>query len=58
VPKKCYFRKFIGIFGRIEKRCRMEGIKYEKSRSKKCLGWGIEDLFGGSDEWVYPYGEL
>jgi hypothetical protein len=35
-----------------------EGIEYYERRSKKCIGWGIKDLFGGSDEWVYPYGEL
>jgi hypothetical protein len=35
-----------------------EGIEYYENRSEKCIGWGIEDLFGGSDEWVYPHGEL
>jgi hypothetical protein len=35
-----------------------EGIEYYENRSEKCIGWEIEDLFGGSDEWVYSYGEL
>jgi hypothetical protein len=58
VSKKCYFWKFIWIFGRIEKRCRMGGIEYCEKRAEKCTGWGIKDLFGGSDEWVYSHGEL